>query len=158
MESAVTTIGRVLALVVALGAAAGCRTAVRHPDAGASPGSAGVGDIGGGGGGASGGGGAVPVAARLPAAGVTGGGGGGRRRCRRDRAASRSRRRRSVPLRSGAPAPGGGGQLACTLGGDGTAWCWGGGLRRLTAWRSRAGGTRGDRPRSRGGQICLLKE
>jgi alpha-tubulin suppressor-like RCC1 family protein len=138
MESAVR-IGRVLALVAALGEVAACRTAVRHPDAGASPGSAGggVAGTGGGGGGvggsggsgagvgggAAGGGGVSGVSggggggAGGGAVGVAGGGGGAA-------GASGGAGGRVVfaPARRHLAA---GGRRACALGSDGTAWCWG---------------------------------
>jgi len=122
MESAVTA--RVLALVAALGATAGCRTMVRHPgaDAGAGTGGGGSGGggaggggvggrgggVGGGGSGGGGSGGGIAGGFGGGAVGGTGGGGGGR--------AIFAPARRHLAA---------GGQLACALGGDGTAWCWG---------------------------------
>jgi len=158
----VTGTGRVLALVAALGAAAGCRTTVHHPDVGASAGAGGGGGAAGGGGaggndggggggggggsgggagvgrGGSGGGGSGGAGGGAVGGGGIGGGGGGR----------------SIfaPARRNLAA---GGPLACALGGDGTAWCWGNGAASPIAATN--GGTGAiDLSASQGG-LCLLK-
>jgi alpha-tubulin suppressor-like RCC1 family protein len=167
MASAV--IGRVLALVAALSAAAGCRTVVRHPDGGASAGAggdgAGAGGAGVGGGGIGGAGiGGGGVGGGVGSGGVGGGGIGG------GGVGGEGIGGSGVGGGGGAVVPvprrrlAGAGLRMCALGSDGIAWCWGSQAAPTSPSSDSAspvavkgGGAAAIDIGANSGEVCLLK-